>query len=243
MEISLSLAFLAGVVSFLSPCVLPLVPSYVSFISGMSFEDLTSSQNAKKIRLATLANSVFFVLGFSLIFIALGASTSLFGNVLFQYQDWLRIIGGIIVIIFGLFIAGLFDFNFLMKEKKFMLQGKPSGFVGSFLVGLTFGAGWTPCIGPILGSILIVATSKASAADGVQLLSVYSAGLAVPFLLSALLFNSFLSYSKKIFKYMKIIKFVGGLILVAFGLLLISDNLGTLSNWFPDFGLTLDSLQ
>jgi cytochrome c-type biogenesis protein len=243
MEISLPLAFLAGVVSFLSPCVLPLVPSYVSFISGMSFEELTSVQNAKKIRLTTLANSVLFVLGFSVIFIALGASTSFFGNILFRYQDWMRIIGGVIVIIFGLFIAGLLDFNFLMKEKKFMMQGKPSGFAGSFLVGMTFGAGWTPCIGPILGSILIAATYQASAVEGMRLLSFYSAGLAVPFLLSALLFNSFLSYSKRIFKYMKIIKFIGGLILVAFGFLLISDNLGTVSNWFPDFGLTLDSLQ
>jgi cytochrome c-type biogenesis protein len=243
MEISLSLAFLAGVVSFLSPCVLPLVPSYVSFISGMSFDDLTSTQNVKKIRLVTFVNAILFVLGFSAIFIALGASTSLFGNILFRYQDWMRIIGGIIVVIFGLFIAGLLDFNFLMKEKKFIMQGKPSGFAGSFVVGMTFGAGWTPCIGPILGSILIVATSNASAIDGMRLLAVYSAGLAVPFLLSALLFNSFLSYSKRIFKYMKIIKFIGGLILVAFGLLLISDNLGTVSNWFPDFGLTLDSLQ
>lgn len=243
MEISLSLAFLAGVVSFLSPCVLPIVPSYVSFISGVSFEDLTSAQNANKIRLITFANALLFVLGFSSIFIALGASTSLMGNVLFRYQDWMRIIGGIIVIIFGLFISGLLDFNFLMKEKKFMMQGKPSGYAGSFLVGMTFGAGWTPCIGPILGSILIVATSNASAVEGIRLLSVYSAGLAVPFLLSALLFNSFLSYSNKLLKYMKVIKFIGGLILVAFGLLLISDNLGTVSNWFPDFDLTLDSLQ
>jgi cytochrome c-type biogenesis protein len=243
MEISLPLAFLAGVVSFLSPCVLPLVPSYMSFISGMSFEELTSVQNARKIRLTTLANSFLFVLGFSVIFIALGASTSFFGNILFRYQDWMRIIGGVIVVIFGLFIAGLLDFNFLMKEKKFMMQGKPSGFAGSFLVGMTFGAGWTPCIGPILGSILIAATYQASAVEGMRLLSVYSAGLAIPFLLSALLFNSFLSYSKRLFKYMKIIKFIGGLILVAFGFLLISDNLGTVSNWFPDFGLTLDSLQ
>jgi cytochrome c-type biogenesis protein len=238
-EISLPLAFLAGVVSFLSPCVLPLVPSYISFISGVSFEDLTTKQDSKRLRLITLSNSVLFILGFSIIFIALGASTSLFGSVLFKYQDWMRIIGGIIVIIFGLFITGLLDFNFLMRERKIMFQGKPSGFVGSFFVGMTFGVGWTPCIGPILGSILIVATSKASVSEGIRLLSVYSAGLAVPFLLSALLFNSFLNYSKMLLRYLKIIKIIGGIIIIAFGLLLISNNLGALSNLFPDFGLTI----
>jgi cytochrome c-type biogenesis protein len=238
-EISLPLAFFAGVISFLSPCVLPLVPSYVSFISGMSFEDLTSTQNSKRVRLITMANSVLFVLGFSAIFISLGASTSFLGSILSKYQEWMRIIGGVVVIIFGLFIAGLLDFNFLMKERKFKAQGKPAGFAGSFFVGMTFGAGWTPCIGPILGSILIIASAKGSPVNGVQMLSVYSAGLAIPFLLSALLFNSFLSYSKTLFKYMKYVKFVGGMLLIVFGLLLISDKLGIVVGWFPDFGITI----
>jgi cytochrome c-type biogenesis protein len=130
-----------------------------------------------------------------------------------------------------------------MKEKKFLVQGKPSGLAGSFFVGMTFGVGWTPCIGPILGSILIVATSSASVSEGVMLLAVYSAGLAVPFLLSALLFNSFLIHSKRLFRHMRIIKLIGGLILVAFGLILISDNLGIVSNWFPDLGLSLGPLK
>ncbi len=238
-QISLPLAFLAGIVSFLSPCVLPLVPSYVSFISGVSFEDLTSGQNTKKVRLTTLGNSLLFVLGFSVIFIALGASTSFLGGILNKYQDWMRIIGGVLVVFFGLFIAGLLDFNFLMKEKRFMMQGKPSGFAGSFLVGMTFGAGWTPCIGPILGSILIVAASNGSTVNGVQMLAVYSAGLAIPFLVSAQLFNSFLSYSKTLLKYMKFIKAAGGIILVSFGFLLISNKLGIIIGWFPDFGLTI----
>lgn len=238
-EISLPLAFLAGVISFLSPCVLPLVPSYVSFISGMSFEDLTSTRSSKRVRLITLANSVLFVLGFSAIFVSLGASTSYIGSILFKYQDWMRIIGGVVVIVFGLFIAGLLDFNFFMKERKLKAQGKPSGFAGSFLVGMTFGAGWTPCIGPILGSILIVASSKGSPANGIQMLSVYSAGLAIPFLLSALLFNTFLSYSKTLLKYMKYIKVAGGTILIVFGLILISNKLGTIAGWFPDFGITI----
>lgn len=238
-EISLPLAFFAGVISFLSPCVLPLVPSYVSYISGISFEDLASAQSSKKVRLVTMANSLLFVMGFSLIFISLGASTSFFGSVLSKYQDWMRIIGGVIVIIFGLFISGLLDFSFLMKERKFKARGRPSGFAGSFFVGMTFGAGWTPCIGPILGSILIVASSKGSPASGIQMLSVYSAGLAIPFLLSALLFNSFLSYSKALLKYMKYIKIAGGIILVVFGFILISNKLGTVAGWFPDLGLTI----
>ncbi len=238
-QISLPLAFLAGIVSFLSPCVLPLVPSYVSFISGVSFEDLTSGQTTKKIRLTTMGNSLLFVMGFSVIFIALGASTSFLGGILNKYQDWMRIIGGVLVVFFGLFIAGLLNFNFLMKEKRFMMQGKPAGFAGSFLVGITFGVGWTPCIGPILGSILIVAASSGSTVNGVQMLSVYSAGLAIPFLVSALLFNSFLSYSKTLMKYMKFIKAAGGLILVTFGFLLITNKLGIIIGWFPDFGLTI----
>lgn len=151
----------------------------------------------------------------------------------------MRIIGGVIVIIFGLFIAGLLDFNFLMKDRKFVTQGKPTGFAGSFLVGMTFGAGWTPCIGPILGSILIVASSQGSTVNGIQMLSVYSAGLAIPFLLSALLFNSFLNYSKNILRYMRVIKAAGGMILVIFGLLLISNKLGIVAGWFPDFGLSI----
>ncbi len=237
--ISLPLVFLAGVISFLSPCVLPLIPSYISYISGMTFEDLTSGQDSKKIKLITLVNSVLFILGFSFVFISLGASTSFLGSILFQYQDWMRIIGGVIVIIFGLFIAGFLDIGFLMKEKKFMTQGKPSGFAGSFLVGVTFGAGWTPCIGPILGSILIAASSTGSVAGGIELLSVYSAGLAIPFLLSALLFNSFLNYFKILLKYMNLIKLIGGIILIIFGFVLITNKLGILVGLFPNFGLTI----
>lgn len=237
--ISLPLVFLAGVVSFLSPCVLPLIPSYISYISGVTFEDLTSGQDSKKIKLITFVNSVLFVMGFSFVFISLGASTSFLGSILFQYQDWMRIIGGVIIIIFGLFIAGFLDISFLMKEKKFMVQGKPAGFAGSFLVGITFGAGWTPCIGPILGSILIVASAKGSVVGGMEMLSVYSAGLAIPFLLSALLFNSFLNYFKIFLKYMKLIKVIGGIIMIIFGFILISNKLGILAGWFPDFGLTI----
>jgi cytochrome c-type biogenesis protein len=238
-EVTYPLAFAAGVLSFLSPCVLPLVPSYVSFITGMSFEELTEEADKARIRRLTITNSLAFVLGFSVVFIALGASTSYVGQMFRLYQDEIRIVGGVLVIIFGLFIMGLFKMDFLMREKKFHLQGRPSGYLGVFVVGLVFAAGWTPCIGPILGGILLYATSQGSTALGLKLLSIYSLGLAIPFLLSALAINSFLSYSKKIQKYMRAIMLVSGLVLIAFGVLLLTDKVSELANYFPDLGIEL----
>lgn len=238
-EVTYPLAFAAGVLSFLSPCVLPLVPSYVSFITGMSFEELTSAADKARVRRLTITNSIAFILGFSVVFIALGASTSYVGQLFRQYQDEIRIVGGILVIIFGLFIMGLFRMDFLMREKKFRLGGRPSGYLGAFTVGLVFSAGWTPCIGPILGSILLYATSQGSTTLGLKLLSIYSLGLALPFLLSALAINTFLSYSKTIQKFMKPIMFLSGLVLIAFGVLLLMDKVSQLSTYFPDLGIDL----
>ena len=236
-DVSFSLAFLAGVLSFLSPCVLPLVPSYISFITGVSFEDLKSSADRRRIRYLTITNSLAFISGFSLIFIALGASSSVVGRFLFEYQDWIRIIGGILVIFFGLFVSGVLKLDFLTRERKFHLTGKPAGYVGTFFVGMTFAAAWTPCIGPILGTILVYAGSKASAVYGFKLLAVYSFGLALPFFLSSLMFNSFLSYSGKIRKYMRGIMIASGLLLILFGLLLLTNNVRRLTALFPDIGI------
>jgi cytochrome c-type biogenesis protein len=236
-DVSFSLAFAAGVLSFLSPCVLPLVPSYITFITGISFEDLKEGTDRKRIRFLTISNSLAFIAGFSLIFIALGASSSMIGGFLLQYQDWIRIIGGVLVIMFGLFVSGIIRLDFLTRERKFHLSGKPAGYVGTFLVGMTFAAAWTPCIGPILGSILLYASSKGSAAYGFKLLAVYSLGLAVPFFISSLMFNSFLSYSVKIRKYMRSIMLVSGLVLIAFGLLLLTNNVRQLTSLFPDIGI------
>lgn len=238
-EVTYPLAFAAGVLSFLSPCVLPLVPSYVSFITGMSFEEMTKETDKARVRRLTIVNSVAFILGFSVVFIALGASTSYIGQLFRQYQDEIRVVGGVVVILFGLFIMGYFRLDFLMREKKFHLQGRPSGYLGVFVVGLVFAAGWTPCIGPILGGILLYATSQGSAALGLKLLSIYSLGLAIPFLLSALAINSFLSYSKTIQRYMKGIMFVSGLVLIAFGVLLLTDKVSQLATYFPDLGIDL----
>jgi cytochrome c-type biogenesis protein len=236
-DVSFPLAFLAGILSFLSPCVLPLVPSYVSFITGVSFEDLREGTESKRIRFLTIMNSLFFILGFSSIFIALGASSSAVGKFFFNYQDWIRDVGGVLVIIFGLFISGVIKLDFLTRERKFHMRGKPAGYIGSFLVGMTFAAAWTPCIGPILGTILVYASSKGSAIYGLKLLAVYSLGLAVPFFAASLAFNSFLSYSAKIRRYMKVVMAASGLLLIAFGVLLLTNNLRILASFFPDFGV------
>jgi cytochrome c-type biogenesis protein len=236
-DVSFPLAFLAGLLSFLSPCVLPLVPSYVSFITGVSFEDLTKCEDCGKIRFLTIMNSLSFILGFSAIFIGLGASSSAVGRFFFQYQDSIRIGGGILVIFFGLFVSGIIRLDFLTRERKLHLSGKPAGYVGSFLVGMTFAAAWTPCIGPILGTILLYASSKGSTTYGLKLLAAYSLGLAIPFFLSSLMLNTFLSYSSKIRKYMRVIMGASGLLLIVFGLLLLTNNVRQLSALFPDFGI------
>ncbi|MHB8881262.1 MAG: cytochrome c biogenesis CcdA family protein [Thermodesulfovibrionales bacterium] len=236
-SISFPLAFFAGVLSFLSPCVLPLVPSYISFITGVSFDELRSGGDSKKIRFLTITNSLAFIAGFSTIFIALGASSSAIGNFLFRYQDWIRIIGGLLVIFFGLSVSGIIKLDFLTREMKFHVSGKPMGYVGSFFVGMTFAAAWTPCIGPILGSILLYASTQGSAVYGFKLLAVYSLGLAVPFFLSSLMFNSFLSYSGVIKKYMRYIMMLSGLLLIVFGVLMLTNNVRLLTGLFPDINI------
>lgn len=228
---------MAGVLSFLSPCVLPLVPSYVSFITGLSFEDLTGSADRKRVRNLTVTNSLVFIAGFSAVFVALGASSSAAGRILFQYQEWIRIIGGILIIIFGLFITGFLKLDFLMRERKVHLGGKPAGYIGTFVIGMTFAAGWTPCIGPILGSILLFASAKGSAVYGIKLLSVYSLGLAVPFFVSSLAITSFLSYSKRLQRHMRGIMIISGILLIAFGVIMLTNRLKNIVGLFPDFGI------
>jgi cytochrome c-type biogenesis protein len=236
-DVSFPLAFLAGVLSFLSPCVLPLLPSYVSFITGISFEDLTGGIDRKRIRYLTITNSLAFIFGFSVVFMGLGASSSVVGKFMFEYQEWIRIVGGIVVIIFGLFVAGFLKMDFLLKDKKFHLSGKPAGYLGTFIVGMTFAAGWTPCIGPILGTILLYASSKASAFYGLKLLAVYSLGLALPFFVSSLAMNTFLSYSHKLVKYMRVIMIISGLLLIVFGIMLLTNHIREFSGLLPDFGI------
>ncbi|MBI5739945.1 MAG: cytochrome c biogenesis protein CcdA [Nitrospirae bacterium] len=229
-------AFLGGVLSFLSPCVLPLIPSYVSYITGISFEDFKTGDKAL-IRRLTLVNSSAFVAGFSTVFILLGISSSYIGALFSVYYDQIRIIGGIIIIVFGLYVMGVLKLNFLMADKRVHLKSKPRGVLGSLVVGLTFGAGWTPCIGPILGSILLIAGTAGSAMYGFKLLLVYSLGLAIPFITTSLLINIFLSHFSAIQKYMRIIMIASGLLLISFGIILLTDSVHILLSVAPDLGV------
>lgn len=229
-------AFLGGVLSFLSPCVLPLIPSYVSYITGISFEDFKTGNRAW-IRKITIINSSAFVAGFSTVFILLGISSSYIGSLFSYYYDQIRIIGGVIIILFGLYVMGVLKLNFLASDKRVHLQTKPRGYLGSFVVGLTFGAGWTPCIGPILGSILLIAGTSGSALYGFKLLLVYSLGLAVPFIATSLLINTFLSHFGAIQRYMRTIMVISGLLLIAFGIILLTDSVHLLLSVSPDLGV------
>ena len=227
-QVSIFAAFLAGLVSFASPCVLPLVPSYITFITGVSFDELTTEDKTGRIRRLTILHSLAFILGFSLVFIALGATATAAGKFLREYQDLLRQVGGVLIILFGLYLTGVLKIAALSREAKFRMTSKPLGLFGSVLVGITFAAGWTPCIGPILASILVYASTAKTVGTGILLLSVYSLGLGVPFFLSSLALNSFLAASKKIRGSLQAIEVASGVVLIAFGFLLVS-------NLFPMF--------
>lgn len=230
-NISLLMAFGGGLLSFFSPCVLPVIPSYVSYITGISFEDLTGEQDKGRIRKITLQNSLLFVAGFSLIFILLGASSSFLGSILSNYQDTVRRIGGVLIVVMGLYIAGILKIGFLSQEKRLHLQNKPAGLLGSFLVGTAFAAGWTPCIGPVLGSILLYASTANSVTSGIELLTAYALGLGIPFLITSLAINTALSYFRKINRYMRVVSVVSGLFLVVVGILLFTGTFNVLSQY------------
>jgi cytochrome c-type biogenesis protein len=221
-NISLFVAFTAGLISFLSPCVLPLIPSYMAFITGVSLEELAEQENLKKVRKTVILNSSFFILGFSSIFIAMGASATFIGTFLQENIRWFEIIGGIVIIILGLHFAGVFKLKFLERERKIHIKSKRLGLLGTFAVGMAFGAGWTPCVGPILGSILTLAATTQNIGKGILLLVFYSLGLGIPFFLAGILIHKFFEYFKAIRKHFKIITAVGGILLIIVGVLLIS---------------------
>jgi len=224
------IAFTAGLLSFLSPCVLPLIPSYVSFITGMSLDEVQRS------RRTALVHALLFILGFTLIFMALGATASAMGRVLLVARGWIARLGGVLIIIFGLYLLGVFNIGALARERRVHFADKPVGYLGTVLVGVAFGAGWTPCIGPILGSILIYTSSTADLRRGLLLLFVYSLGLAVPFLLAALAIDRFLAAFARFRPAMVWVNRVGGALLVVIGLLLVTDYFTLLASYLQ--GLT-----
>ncbi len=228
-------AFTAGLLSFLSPCVLPLVPSYVGFLTGM-----TQPESGVR-RRGALAHAILFIAGFSLVFILLGASATALGRALGHYQIWLLRAGGVLIILCGLFCLGAFSSRLLTREHRLHLEHKPVGFLGSVLVGMAFAAGWTPCIGPVLGGILGLAASSADVTRGMLLLAVYSAGLALPFLLAALALESFLRWFQQFRPLLPWVMRVSGLMLVAVGILLLSGEFTRLAGWLE--GMTPDFLR
>lgn len=230
-NVSLLMALGAGLPSFFSPCVLPVIPSYVSYITGIAFEDLTGQQDRAKIRRITILNSMFFIAGFSLIFILLGASSSFLGGMLSEHRDAVRKTGGVLIVLMGLYIAGILKIGFLSREKRMHIQSKPAGLAGSFLVGTAFAAGWTPCIGPVLGSILLYASTANSVSSGMELLSAYALGMGIPFLAASLAISTVLPYFRKISRYMRVVSVMSGLFLVAVGILLFTGTFGVLSRY------------
>ena len=216
--IELFIAFGAGLISFLSPCVLPLIPGYISYISGSSLNELIEKKSVN------IFPIILFTLGFSLVFISFGATASFLGSVILNNSYELRIASGIIIIIFSLHILGILNLNFLNYEKRIYTE-KKSGIFSSILVGMAFGFGWTPCIGPILGSILALASAEQSLNRGILLLIFYSLGLAIPFILSGYLIQKFLVFSKNLKSKMNIILKSGGALLLITGILMITNQL------------------
>jgi cytochrome c-type biogenesis protein len=223
-------AFSAGLFSFLSPCVLPLFPSYLSFVTGMSVADLSAELPAAA-RRRVMLHAIAFVLGFSIIFVALGASFSAASAFLLDYRDWIRRVGGLLIIVFGLYIAGLLRVGIFARTQQLQLREKPAGYVGSFIVGLTFAIGWTPCVGPILGSILSLAGTADTVRRGVGLLVAYSAGLGAPFLLSAVALGAFLKFFKRYRPFIPVVERFAGVLLVVVGVLVVTNYYLVLNSW------------
>ena len=228
---------MAGFLSFVSPCVLPLVPSYVSYITGLSVEQLANADARHRFRRAIVLNSLLFIAGFSCVFIAFGAAASLVGQVLFAYQDAIRKIGGVLIVIFGLYLLGILNLNFLQTEKRFHFSARPVGYLGSFLVGVAFAAGWTPCVGPVLGTILMYASTTEGLLDGVTLLTFYSVGLGLPLFATAMGVDRFLDYFKQVRSYLWGVSAVSGVLLVVVGVMIYANSLTMITSFLDRYGI------
>jgi len=226
-DLNLFLAFGAGFLNFISPCTLPLYPAFISYITGMSLDELKSEKN--RIRKNSIIHTVLFLFGFSVIFIFLGYSSSLVGMFFYQYQDLLRQIGAIFIVIFGLMILGFFTPSLLMQEKRLQFKNRPAGYLGTFLIGLAFAAGWTPCTGPITGAIFMMASQNPG--SGVWYMSAYVLGFAIPFFLLSL----FITRVSWIQKHNRKITKIGGIIMIALGVLLFFDGLTSITIWLSPF--------
>jgi cytochrome c-type biogenesis protein len=227
--LGIAVAFLAGLLSFLSPCVLPLVPSYIGFLTGLSLDEMGSR------RRTAMTHALLFVLGFTLIFLVLGASATVLGRSLRYHRIWLERVGGVLIIIFGLICLGVIKWGRLQQEKRLHLEQKPIGYLGSVVVGMAFAAGWTPCIGPILGGIFTLASASDTLGRGMALLGAYSAGLAVPFLIAAWAVDRFVLWFQRFRRYLPWVMKLSGALLVVVGILLLTGQFTLLASWLQGF--------
>jgi cytochrome c-type biogenesis protein len=220
-NISIVIAFTGGLLSFFSPCVLPLLPAYISLITGSSIEELQQHLDENKQKFSVLIRILFFILGFSFVFIILGLGSTYIGNFLLKNNSLIRTIGGIIIILFGLHVSGIINIKFLLYEKKIHIQNHSINILSSFFMGIVFSIGWTPCIGPILASILTIAATKTKITEGIILLTSYSIGLGIPFILTGIFLDFILKKFKQITKYLKFISIASGILLIIIGIFMI----------------------
>jgi cytochrome c-type biogenesis protein len=231
-NVSFLTAFVAGFISFLSPCVLPLVPGYISIISGSSLDQLKAREKDASLLRTVLLNSIMFIVGFSITFILLGASATWIGQMLLSKMRLLGQIAGLVLIAFGIHLTGLVKINALYRDKRFHNVEKPRGLLGALVLGLAFAFGWTPCIGPILAGIMTIASTKQTVAEGMFLLAVYSAGLGIPFLLTSLALNKFLAFYSRFKRHFHAVEVASGILVIAIGVLILTGSLSRLASWF-----------
>ena len=229
-DVSFGAAALAGLISFLSPCVLPLVPAYICFVAGTSLDKLLDDDGIDKaVRQRVIYSSLFFVLGFTTVFVIMGASASAINRIVFDHIDIISKVAGAVIIIFGLHYMGVFRFAVLQREMRFNPDKTPAGIIGAYLIGLAFAFGWTPCVGPILATILTLAASSDSLGYGISLLTVYSLGLGIPFMAAALAIEPFMNFLKRFRSHIHKIEIGAGVLLVVTGLLIMTDSLASIS--------------
>ena len=228
-------AFIAGLLSFLSPCVFPLIPSYIMYITGISYADLQAEHPTHIIRQKSILHSLCFICGFTVVFVLLGASATYIGSFLHENSTILRKVGGILLVLLGVHVTGIVPLRFLLGEKRVSIKHKPAGYAGSFLVGIAFAAGWTPCIGPILAAILAVAATEEHVSQGIILLLLYSLGLGVPFFLSALAMHRFLVLFNRFKKFIHVFEIITGILLIVVGVLIYTNWLSRLSSYVTLF--------
>ena len=233
-EISLGVAFLAGILSFLSPCVLPLVPGYISFVSGVSFDELRNNVNGKKVVYRSVLMSIFFVLGFSIVFVALGATATSLGQAITQHIQIFTKVAGVVIVVLGIHLSGIYRIPLLERQKKIDVSARKGGIVGALFVGFAFAFGWTPCIGPLLGGILAVAATQDTVKRGVMLLFAYSLGLGIPFIVTAFMVGGFIKFFEKYRRFIRWGEAVAGVLLIAVGVLIFFDKLGMVTYALQD---------